>query len=562
MNKRTKHIALAAISAVAVSPLVARAGDWPVWGGDFTRNMVSSETGILTSFDAGNYKNNSEEIDMATTKNVKWVAKLGSQSYGNPTVAKGKVFVGTNNESPRDPRVKGDRGIVYCLDEKTGELVWQLAVPKLGTGKVSDWEYLGICSSPAVDGDKVYLVTNRCEVVCLDINGMANGNDGPYKDEGKYLAGPGKPPIETTNKDADILWRFDMREELGVFPHNITNCGALIFGDKVVVTTSNGVDWGHTNIPNPKAPALVMLNKNTGELLGEEGTPVSSRTLHSNWSSPAFGKVGDKEMIVFGGGDGWAYGLSTETEKSADGRDVLKEFWRFDCNPPEYRMKDGKPLKYATYEGPSEVIATPVFYKNRVYTAIGQDPEHGEGLGQFVCIDATKTGDISKTGALWTYKKIRRSLSTASISNGLVFVGEAYWVYETKSHIWGSGLVVEGKLYVGTEDGDLVILAADKKLKEIAKVDMKAPVYSSPVAANGTLYVATQTHLYAIDDTKAASAGRKTLAAYRTPKKRVAKPAALRSFCGACNVKSADKSAGSKKQTVKKPQATERITRR
>ena len=84
---------------------------------------------------------------------MKWVAKLGSQAYGNTTVSNGKVYVGTNNESPRDERHIGDRGIVYCLDEKTGELEWQLVVPKLGAGKVSDWEYLGICSSPAVEGN-------------------------------------------------------------------------------------------------------------------------------------------------------------------------------------------------------------------------------------------------------------------------------------------------------------------------------------------------------------------------------------------------------------------------
>ena len=44
-----------------------------------------------------------------------------------------------------------------CLDEKTGELKWQLVIPKLGAGKVSDWEYIGICSSAAVEGDKVLL---------------------------------------------------------------------------------------------------------------------------------------------------------------------------------------------------------------------------------------------------------------------------------------------------------------------------------------------------------------------------------------------------------------------
>ena len=43
------------------------------------------------------------EWDVKTKKNVKWVADLGSQSYGNPVVAGGMVFVGTNNELLRDP---------------------------------------------------------------------------------------------------------------------------------------------------------------------------------------------------------------------------------------------------------------------------------------------------------------------------------------------------------------------------------------------------------------------------------------------------------------------------
>jgi hypothetical protein len=254
----------AALLALCVGlPAVVFAADWPTWGRTPSRNMVSEEKGLPDSFSVGRLLPNSEDVDMATTKNVKWVAKLGSQTYGNPVVAGGKVYVGTNNESPRDPAVQGDRGIVYCLDEKTGKLVWQLAVPKLGTGKISDWEFLGICSSPTVDGNRVYIVSNRCEVLCLDANGLADGNGGPYVQEAQYKAGPTAQPAALTPADADILWRFDMREELGVFPHNITNCGPLVFGDRIVVTTSNGVDWTHTNIPNPKAPCLAMLDKMT-----------------------------------------------------------------------------------------------------------------------------------------------------------------------------------------------------------------------------------------------------------------------------------------------------------
>ncbi|MCX6367317.1 MAG: PQQ-binding-like beta-propeller repeat protein [Armatimonadetes bacterium] len=501
-----KRNALLATSLIALSvgALITRAADWPYWGGGASRNMVSSETNTPTTWDPGRYKGSTEEIDLATTKNVKWVAKLGSQSYGNPTISGGKIFVGTNNESPRDEKLKGDRAVLLCLDEKTGELVWQLAIPKLGTGKVSDWEFLGLCSSPAVDGDKVYVVTNRCEVICLDVNGQANGNQG-VQDEAKYLTDKGKPLHTLGAKDADVLWRYDMREELGVFPHNITNCGPLIVGNTVTVTTSNGVDWTHTNIPNPKAPALCVLDKNTGKYLGEENSGVSAKTLHSNWSSPAGGQVNGKDTIIFGGGDGNCYAFDAASAVGGEQSD-LKTLWKLDCNPPEYRVKNGKPLKYATFDGPSEVIATPVLYKNRVYVPIGQDPEHGEGIGQMLCIDAV-TG---KT--IWANKGIQRSLSTPSIINGLVFVadysgfircfdaetGKSYWSFDTKSHIWGSTLVADGKVYVGTEDGDIVVLAADKVMKEVGRVDMRAPVYASPVLANGTLYVGTPTHLYAI----------------------------------------------------------------
>jgi outer membrane protein assembly factor BamB len=285
----------------------------------------------------------------------------------------------------------------------------------------------------------------------------------------------------------------------------------LVFGDRVVVTTSNGVDWGHTTIPNPKAPALCMLDRNTGELLGEESSGVCTRTLHSNWSSAAFGKVNGQEQIIFGGGDGICYGYDTKPVKAEDGINVFKELWKYDCNPAQYRMKNGKPQKYATFDGPSEVIATPVFYKNRVYVEIGQDPEHGEGLGNMVCIDPTKTGDITKGGAVWTYDKIHRSLCTPAISDDLLYVGDfsgfvhcldantgkPYWVFDTKSHIWGSTLVADGKVYLGTEDGDVIILQAGKTMKELKRVDMRSPVYASPVVANGTLYIQTPTHLYA-----------------------------------------------------------------
>src|ERR1051325_874935 len=191
---KTTTVFASAATLAAAAMWMTNAGDWPAWGGpDKARNMYSAEKGLPDRFEPGKFKKGSEDVDMSTTKNVKWVAKLGSQSYGNVTVAGGKVFVGTNNDSPRDPKTQGDRSILMVFDEKTGELLWQLVVPKLASGKVNDWENLGLLSSPTVEGNRVYLVTSRCEVICVETDGLAKGNVG-FEDEAKYVVGPGKPP--------------------------------------------------------------------------------------------------------------------------------------------------------------------------------------------------------------------------------------------------------------------------------------------------------------------------------------------------------------------------------
>src|SRR5215204_7524003 len=295
------------------------AADWPEWGGHPLRNMYSPEKGLPDDFGKIQFKSGTEDIDPKPAKNMKWAVKIGSQSYGNVTVAAGKIFIGTNNENPRDERHQGDRSIMMCFDEKTGAFLWQLVVPKLASGKVNDWENLGLLSSPTVDGDRVYIVTSRCEVMCLDVNGQANGNDGPFKDEAKYIVmDTGLPPAKVGPKDADIIWEYDMMDDLGVFPHNASNCSVLVLDDLVYACTSNGQDWTHSNIPSPLSPSFVALNKKTGELAGEDDANIGPRIFHGQWSSPSAGEVNGKKLVFFGGGDGWCYAFEPKPVKDGD----------------------------------------------------------------------------------------------------------------------------------------------------------------------------------------------------------------------------------------------------
>ena len=200
-------IALALVAAAQISSAGASKGvtDWPMWGGSPDRNMVSDATGLATTW------------DVKTGKNIKWVASLGSQSYGNPVVANGVVLVGTNNEAMRDPKQPGDRGVLMAFRESDGEFLWQITHEKLAAGRVNDWPYQGVCSSPLVENNVVYYVSSRGEIIAADLMGMANGNDGPYKSE-KF----------TGKNDGDILWVFDMMEEVGSSQHNMANSSPVI----------------------------------------------------------------------------------------------------------------------------------------------------------------------------------------------------------------------------------------------------------------------------------------------------------------------------------------------
>jgi outer membrane protein assembly factor BamB len=470
-----KHTSIAAGGALALSVFLFAADPgperWPMWGGTPDRNMVSSMKGLPVTW------------DVETKRNVKWVATLGSQSYGNAVVSGGVVFVGTNNEALRDPKQPGDRGVLMAFREADGEFLWQATHEKLAAGRVNDWPYQGVCSSPLVEGDVVYYVSNRGEVLAADVKGFSNGNDGPYKDE--KLTGP---------KDADFLWVFDMMEEVGAFPHNMSNSSPVALGDLIYVSTSNGQDESHVNVPSPRAPGVIALDKKTGKLVWEDNS-VHDKILHGQWSSAAVGRIGDLDQVIIGQGDGWVRGYEAKTGK---------KLWEFDLNPKDSVWPKTR----------NEVISTPIIYDGLVYIANGQDPEHGEGVGHLYAIDATKRGDITKTGRVWHYDKIRRSISTGAAKDGLLYyadfsgflhcvdakTGKPYWVHDMLAAVWGSPMIIDDKVYLGDEDGDIVVLRHGKTMEVLGESNMGSSVYATPVPANGTLFIMNRNQLYALQE--------------------------------------------------------------
>jgi outer membrane protein assembly factor BamB len=206
-------------------------------------------------------------------------------------------------------------------------------------------------------------------------------------------------------------------------------------------------------------------------------------------------------QVIHGQGDGWIRGYEALTGK---------KLWEFDLNPKDSVWPKTR----------NEVISTPVVYEEKVYIANGQDPEHGEGVGHMYCIDPTKRGDITKTGMIWHYDKIRRSISTPAIKDGIVYqadfsgflhaldakTGQPFWTHDLFAAIWGSPMLIDGKIYLGDEDGDVLIMQEGKTKKVIAELNMGSSVYSTAVPANGTLYITNRNQLFALAVPAAAKA--------------------------------------------------------
>ena len=614
-----------------------QSGDWAQWGGTSYRNNTPFGKDIPTDWAVGKFDRKTGNWQSDEARNIKWVARVGSQTYGNPVIADGRIYVGTNNGAgylKRYPN-KVDLGCLLCFRESDGELLWQHSSEKLSTGRVHDWPLQGVCCAPMVEEGRVWFVSSRGHVVCVDAEGYYDDeDDGPIMNEWAKIItlpadsslmeelGDGNLPeplrqamadagsklpddVQATpdesgrswsldvaideierrfrfrsegprlvvyrqisgndpedKQEADTIWTLDMMKDLGISQHNMCSCSVTALGDTLFVNTSNGVDEGHLNCPAPDAPSFIAVDKNTGEVLWTDKSP-GTNILHGQWSSPAVGTMEEGDpQVIFAGGDGWVY--SFRADRGKDGKPEL--LWRFDGNPKDSKwILNGRGTR-------NNIIATPVIHEGLVYVAMGQDPEHGEGIGHVWCIDPTKRGDVSpelavnrddpsksiphkriqavvtedgeiavanpNSAVVWHYsafdqnddgeldfeEEMHRSCGTVAIKDGLLYIsdfsglfhcldaktGKAHWTYDMLAAAWGSPLIVDGKVYIGDEDGDVSIfpLTADREIAilevdgefkpGIDEINMGNSVYSTPIVANNILYIANKTHLFAI----------------------------------------------------------------
>jgi outer membrane protein assembly factor BamB len=478
--------------------------DQPQWGTPWTRNLVSAERGLPDGFDP------------KTGRNIKWRAPLGHETHSTPIIAGGKVYIGTNNDEPRDPRHSGDRGVLMCFHEASGALVWQWVVPKREEDPFHDWPKSGISSPVTVEGTNVFVVNNRGEVACLDAGGLANGNDGPFRDEGAHMTprGTNAPPRAMTPGplDADVLWLCNLTTEAGIWSHDAAHSSILIDGDYLYLNSGTGVDNTHKRIRTPQAPSLLVLDKATGRILARDDEPIAPNIFHCTWSAPSMATIQGRKLVFLAAGNGVVYAFEPLTRPPPPG-DVarLKTVWSFDFDPtaPKENVH-----RYNTNrrESPSNIYGMPVVEGTRLLVAGGGDLFWGKNEAWLKCIDATRSGEVTRSAEIWSYGLEKHVLATPTIHEGLIYLadcgrkfhcvdaatGRAVWTHDLVGEVWGSALVADGKVYLGTRKGEFLVFAAGREKRLLSSVQLDSPISATPTAANGTLYVATMSVLYAI----------------------------------------------------------------
>jgi len=543
-------VCAAAVALAAGLATGLAAADWPQWGGSDSRIMASpSARGLPEWFDPGTMGYDAL-TDPPTTRNVKWAFRLpNSYNFNSPVASQGRLIAGG--------------GPLLCLDQETGRTLWAFVAPKAHRqpGLIEIGTY-GFTSTATIVGDRVYVLAPDGTVCALDL----------FSEKDPSCGHSSQPPAP-----ARVLWQYDLIDSLQVNPHHAASCSVLAHGDYLYVCTGNSrpeqhkVDRGNKFFP--LSPSLIALGKDSGRLVARDDEQIGLRLYKGQWSSPSLGMVNGKAQVFLGAGDGVCYAFETVDpnqpvptedrwliakargqviqfdeigkgptaagarpadlqvvrwpvlqEKPADiliaearvpDVPVLKKIWWFDCVPRRLKVgPDTEPIPYRHKNGPSYIVATSAFFNNRVYLAIGQDPSIGGGKGRLVCIDATKTGDVTESGLVWEYNQIDRSASTVAIAGGMVFAadvsgtvhcldaetGKLYWARTTaEGELWGSPIAADGKVYLGTRKG-LVVMAAAREFKLLSVVRLESSCAATPCAVNNVLFVPSQKYLRAVCD--------------------------------------------------------------
>lgn len=208
--------------------------DWPWWRGS-TRDGVAADQKV--------------PLEWSKDKNVRWEAPVPGRGHGSPVVVGDRVFLAT-----AEPEAEVQS--LLCFDRKTGKQLWQTAVHKGNFVKGGNAKSSHASSSPACDGERVYInFPNNGAVyaTALDLGGKT-------------------------------LWQTKVAEYV---LHQGFGSSPTVFGPLLLVAADN-----------KGGGAVAGLDRATGKVVWTRARPKAP-----NYASPIVVRAGDKEQLIVIGCD-------------------------------------------------------------------------------------------------------------------------------------------------------------------------------------------------------------------------------------------------------------------
>lgn len=452
--KKTALLVCLIVSLVAGWALMVQAqtaAHWPQWRGPFFNGMARGDAPTTWS----------------DTSNIKWKVEIPGRGHSTPAIWGDRIFLTTAIPTGKPPaaptptetnqaqggeqrRQRGAGGgagplvehrfDLLCLDRKTGKILWQRTA-KVATPHEGYHRTYGsfASNSPATDGRYVYASFGSRGIYAYDFNGK-------------------------------LIWEKDPGVQMKM---------RLAFGEgsaPLLVGNSLFVVFDH------EAESFILaLDKRTGKELWR-----AARDERSSWSTPhAIDHNGRTEIVV------------TATNKVRS-----------------YDPATGKVLWESAGLG-SNAIPVPVSQNGIVYVMSGhRDPK-------MMAIKLGRQGDVTGSDAiLWSHTRgVPYTASPVLYDNKLYVVtdsgmvsafnaatGEPYY-HQTRlpksANLKASPVGANGKLYLATEDGDVVVMKMGEKFEVIATNHLTDQIFiATPVIAAGELFLRGQNTLFCISEKK------------------------------------------------------------
>jgi outer membrane protein assembly factor BamB len=376
----------------------------------------------------------------SATENVRWKIALPDRGNSSPVVWGTRIFIAQALE-------KEGRRTLMCLDRANGKVLWQRGVDyaeKEQTHNTNPY-----CSAtPVTDGERVIVWFGSAGIACYDFEGKE-------------------------------LWKRDLGKQKHIWGYGGS---PILYRDLCILNFGPG-----------ERSFLIALDKRTGKTVWQQDVPVREfKTRNDNFAGNDKGEIGS-----------W----STPLVIRAEGRDELIISW-----PGELRAfapLTGKELWRC--DGLNPLLYTSPIYGEGVLVAMGGY------CGSTVAVRPGGNGDVTQTHRLWqTLRSKKNRLACGVIKDGHIYLanmegfvecielktGRSVWEERMpakgpKSESWSSATLVEDRVYIPNQSGDVVVLRASPKFEVIGVNSVGNEMCNASLAiSNGDVFLRTHQHLW------------------------------------------------------------------